>query len=687
MGILVTTYCNLNCRGCADLIPKKPSYHFPFSEIKENLNLVLDAVDGIDEILIGGGELWLSPEISQIIEYIGECEKVNKVIIVSNGTFLPNEKILAQLVKYNIKVRISGYPNHIAPKRQKCIETYKYKGITIEDLNEMVWLDMGGFSNRNRNESEMKQVFATCSMRNCVSLVRGGNIILCSRQLAALESDLYPKPEVGEYINISRSIDLRSDLINLHSISHISTCNYCDGISCATTRIIPTATQILPKAVFLQLLFMYLNWSKNSPNYEDIVSMSKLLKEYIFCFDGIQQIAYFADSLEKYAHEANEDKAIALKSNLLKLLNILTDDYQFEWYDDAENRLVGAASISKLINTKNSISIGFGMNSKADIVFQDSHELLNDWLGRVILDIMQYQRLYIESKLRKIQKGEVRCAICGLSYTQYGILEKEMCVESVNLSITSQDIAYSTMIAEKAIGLNPNIEYVVIPISYYQGFYDITSSDSELHMDVVSRIDIPILGNSRNFNQKNLRPLFIKREGLKLMDYITDQDKMDYILKENYIDDLENKEFFNEINSMNPTGGLKFNYLKLDEKDRYASGKITADLNCKYVCEAGKREVLKYLRIMLGNEKYKMKKFLFFSPPMTRYLSSNYDEALIEEFNRDVVSVINEYENAKYVNLTECEEFDPEDFCDFEHLNENGAHKLTSIISDLIMKW
>lgn len=45
LGILVTTYCNLNCRDCADLIPKRANRHYELDDMKSDLSIVLENVD------------------------------------------------------------------------------------------------------------------------------------------------------------------------------------------------------------------------------------------------------------------------------------------------------------------------------------------------------------------------------------------------------------------------------------------------------------------------------------------------------------------------------------------------------------------------------------------------------------------------------------------------------------------
>ena len=69
LGILVTTYCNLNCRNCADLIPKRCSVHYPLQDVIEDLTRILENVSAIEEVLVIGGETLLYPWLEEVIDF------------------------------------------------------------------------------------------------------------------------------------------------------------------------------------------------------------------------------------------------------------------------------------------------------------------------------------------------------------------------------------------------------------------------------------------------------------------------------------------------------------------------------------------------------------------------------------------------------------------------------------------
>lgn len=94
LGILLTTYCNLNCRGCADLIPKRENVHYDKEQLKSDLFQVVNVVGYIEEILLIGGETFMYPGLEDVIEFCRELNKIGRIIITTNGTFQPKETLL-----------------------------------------------------------------------------------------------------------------------------------------------------------------------------------------------------------------------------------------------------------------------------------------------------------------------------------------------------------------------------------------------------------------------------------------------------------------------------------------------------------------------------------------------------------------------------------------------------------------
>ena len=252
LGLRLTSYCNLNCKDCADLIPEQKSCHYNYDMLIEDRNKVLSVVDFIQEVLLIGGEAFLYPHMAEIIDYCGKSPKIGKIIITTNGTMIPSEKLMQTIKDNKVIMRVSGYGVDVAPKRAELVEKIKEQDIPLEG---MVWRSIGDEKYRNRDEAELKKVWRECGMNACVTLAHRGRIYYCARSLAADELESYPNPKPGEYVDVRNTTveELAAKINKFYSLEYISTCNYCDGLV-ASSPVVPTAAQIVPKGILLELL-------------------------------------------------------------------------------------------------------------------------------------------------------------------------------------------------------------------------------------------------------------------------------------------------------------------------------------------------------------------------------------------------------------------------------------------------
>lgn len=108
----LTYNCNLRCRHCyktEDVIEAKSS---PVYLEKEVVFSVLDEIENLDviEVYLTGGEVFLHPDIIEIIEYASN--KNFRLIILSNGNVLEKDDIINKIKELEIyDIRISIYGN------------------------------------------------------------------------------------------------------------------------------------------------------------------------------------------------------------------------------------------------------------------------------------------------------------------------------------------------------------------------------------------------------------------------------------------------------------------------------------------------------------------------------------------------------------------------------------------------
>lgn len=77
-------------------------------------------------------------------------------------------------------------------------------------------------------------------------------------------------------------------------------------------------------------------------------------------------------------------------------------------------------------------------------------------------------------------------------------------------------------------------------------------------------------------------------------------------------------------------------------------------------------------------------KILFFTPPALNFYSDYLDKDQLELSVKQITQMVESSDNCGYINLLQNDEFTLEDFYDADHLNANGAKKLTQILNNQV---
>jgi hypothetical protein len=80
------------------------------------------------------------------------------------------------------------------------------------------------------------------------------------------------------------------------------------------------------------------------------------------------------------------------------------------------------------------------------------------------------------------------------------------------------------------------------------------------------------------------------------------------------------------------------------------------------------------------------KKVILFVPPATKFYRASISKDMVNSYNQLVLPVVEAHKCCTLINLFESDEFNENDFQDYDHLNINGANKLSEIIAKEIKK-
>ena len=223
----ITTKCNLKCKKCSNLIPSITNQvHMNFEDFANILNSFLAKIDRLYRLKLHGGEVFLHPQLSEIITFVDKQPKIKSVRLTTNGTIIPHQSVLNSLKNSKVVVQISDYnlPNTKVPELIYLLTT---NNIPYAYLKEQTWKNMGDFSERETNR------FYQCSMRRCTSLL-DEKIYVCSRAAVMTRQGLIP--DFGIPVSTNKA-DFQNSMNTLYSTENVA-CLYCDGDSDFSEKII-----------------------------------------------------------------------------------------------------------------------------------------------------------------------------------------------------------------------------------------------------------------------------------------------------------------------------------------------------------------------------------------------------------------------------------------------------------------
>lgn len=180
----VGTACTLKCKNCMPLNPYTPSCmkRYTIESLVRDIRTLASVVDFIPSIILVGGEPLIHTDIATLIDEIAAADNIGKIIIATNGTFIPNDKVLKTLRDNKVFVRISNYS--IKESRAVELEEICSKwGIGSERYNfvtkKSMWFDFGIDNNECASDEEAKNVFEKCISRT--RFIQDGELFACSR--------------------------------------------------------------------------------------------------------------------------------------------------------------------------------------------------------------------------------------------------------------------------------------------------------------------------------------------------------------------------------------------------------------------------------------------------------------------------------------------------------------------------
>lgn len=250
VDMTITTKCTLNCRHCNLFIPyHDEKLHFPFGEMKRNIDLFFERIDFVTYFGLIGGETFLHPDLEKCIIYLGENyrKQIGRITVITNGTVEPSESLLKAIKKYDMYLSISDYTNVVpyGEKMEQLMEKVKKYEIDYFRNSSIVWTDFG-FPGKpfRRTPEQLEEHLRSC--RPNWNALHDGKFYYCNVSWCAEQSGHF-KLQAKDYIELER-IDPKDKeacrkIVEL-SRGTSSFCRICGGCGADNTNYVPTGVQI-----------------------------------------------------------------------------------------------------------------------------------------------------------------------------------------------------------------------------------------------------------------------------------------------------------------------------------------------------------------------------------------------------------------------------------------------------------
>lgn len=233
IDVHITTKCTLKCRDCSHYIPRYPKeakHTMSLEEYKKYIEIMLKNIDKLYNVLLLGGEPLLHKDLKSFIEYSCSKRQIENVLVVTNGTILPNSELLKSMKHKKVKVVISNYSINKSLKNCKIEELLKLldkEGVkySFEENFRFYRQPEIDLKNKVTDEIELKNNFYKCQFKYC-TILGEGKIYPCAQAKYIDTLDYEMKKD--SYIDLLNSKTLRKDFIDFYKKDCFSVCECCD---------------------------------------------------------------------------------------------------------------------------------------------------------------------------------------------------------------------------------------------------------------------------------------------------------------------------------------------------------------------------------------------------------------------------------------------------------------------------
>lgn len=235
---ILLSRCNLKCRDCHNHAPEMGNELFiEFEQFKKNLENLLLIVDQINTFAVSGGEILLYKDVDKVLYYLSKIPQIRNLLLVTNGTVLPPERVLTAMKDTKTLVEISGGATSLQNSKQyQLISLLEKYSINYTVTPQPSWINFNTYQEHECSEDDLIAAYERCWFK-CFGFINN-RLYLCGSQW--MQDYFKIHTNENEYIDVNQDVTRsRIKLRNVLHAKYISACKFCEMSKQNPEKVIP----------------------------------------------------------------------------------------------------------------------------------------------------------------------------------------------------------------------------------------------------------------------------------------------------------------------------------------------------------------------------------------------------------------------------------------------------------------
>ena len=243
--LIINQRCSLKCKCCTSYMNEYPLSErkdIPFERISEDIDKIFDAMDSVGTVTVMGGEPFMHPDLSKIIQKLLTKKNFGLVSIATSGTYPIKPEQLEGLNDDRVNVSFSNYEHAISENQKnmmyKNIEMIKNAGISYTvGVTIPEWSVPSTLYDLGDSIETMTKKKRGCHQPPRCMQVKNGKLHPCDFGTAIYSLNI--NRDEMDYVDIehTESIDdLREKIRAYIDQPYYRVCGYCAGMQGLTSK-------------------------------------------------------------------------------------------------------------------------------------------------------------------------------------------------------------------------------------------------------------------------------------------------------------------------------------------------------------------------------------------------------------------------------------------------------------------